>query len=155
MITASVDTTETTPGRPTPPSAERADLLESLQAQRGFLLHTVQGLTDEQARLRPTVSELSLGGLVKHVAATGRVWVDFVLEETSGRATVLEINPRPTTSHVALAWHLTPGVLARAWLGLVAGIPGESGRNLAEFIHSRAPARFSADGTIDIGDSRA
>ncbi len=75
--------TETPPGRPTPPSAERADLLESLQAQRGFLLHTVQGLTDEQARLRPTVSELSLGGLVKHVAATERVWVDFVLEGPS------------------------------------------------------------------------
>ena len=65
------------------PSGERADLVESLQAHRSFLLHTVQGLTDDQARLRPTVSELSLGGLVKHVAATERAWVDFVLEGPS------------------------------------------------------------------------
>ena len=70
----------TTTDQPTAPSGERADLLDALRAHRGFLLHTVQGLTDEQARLRPTVSELSLGGLVKHVAATERVWVDFVLE---------------------------------------------------------------------------
>ena len=75
--------TETTDDRPTPPSGERADLLESLQVQRAFLVHTVQGLTDEQARLRPTVSELSLGGLVKHVAATERVWADFVLRGPS------------------------------------------------------------------------
>ena len=60
-------------------TAERTDLLETLAAHRSFLRFTVQGLTDDQARLRPTVSELSLGGLVKHVAATERGWVDFVL----------------------------------------------------------------------------
>jgi hypothetical protein len=59
-------------------SGERADLIEALQAHRGFLTYTVQGLTDDQARLTPTASALSLGGLVKHVAATERVWVDFV-----------------------------------------------------------------------------
>ncbi|MFC3687071.1 DinB family protein [Aquipuribacter hungaricus] len=60
---------------------ERADLLESLRAHRAFLRHTVQGLTDEQARLRPVPSsELSLGGLVKHVLLTERQWVDFVLD---------------------------------------------------------------------------
>ena len=61
-------------------TGERADLIDALQAHRGFLRYTVQGLTDEQARLTPTVSALSLGGLVKHVAATERVWVDFVLQ---------------------------------------------------------------------------
>ena len=59
-------------------NTERADLLESLTAHRGFLLHTVQGLTDEQARQRTTVSELTLGGLVKHVAHTERGWADFI-----------------------------------------------------------------------------
>ena len=49
-------------------TAERADLLETLAAHRYFLRHTVQGLTDEQARQRTTVSELTLGGLIKHVA---------------------------------------------------------------------------------------
>ena len=57
---------------------ERVALLEALAQQRYFFLHTVDGLTDEQARLTPTVSELCLGGLVKHVALTERGWTDFV-----------------------------------------------------------------------------
>jgi hypothetical protein len=61
-------------------SGERADLLDALAAHRGFLRQTVQGLTDDQARQRTTVSELTLGGLIKHVAETERGWVDFVLE---------------------------------------------------------------------------
>lgn len=61
-------------------SQERRDLLESLRAHRQFLRFTVQGLTEEQARTRSTVSELTLGGLVKHVAATESGWVDFLLE---------------------------------------------------------------------------
>ena len=61
------------------PSRERADLLEALAAHRHFLRVTVQGLTDEQARLRPTASELTLGGLVKHVAHTEQAWIDFIL----------------------------------------------------------------------------
>ena len=40
----------------------------------------MQGLTDEQARQRTTASELTLGGLVKHVAAQERGWVRFILE---------------------------------------------------------------------------
>ncbi len=69
-------TSTDTPG----PTGERADLLEALRAHRGFLRYTVQGLTDDQARLTPTVSALSLGGLVKHVAATERAWADFVVQ---------------------------------------------------------------------------
>ncbi len=61
-------------------SGERADLLEALAAQRYFLRFTVEGLTDEQARSRPTASELTLGGLVKHVASQEAGWVRFVLE---------------------------------------------------------------------------
>ena len=61
------------------PDRERADLLESLGRYRFFLRHTVQGLTDEQARLRPTVSELCLGGLVKHVAAAEAAWAGFMV----------------------------------------------------------------------------
>ena len=68
-----------TTGDRTPPTGERADLVEALRAHRGFLLHTVHGLTVEQVRLRPTVSELSLGGLVKHVAATEASWAQFAL----------------------------------------------------------------------------
>jgi uncharacterized damage-inducible protein DinB len=62
----------------TPSAQERADLLEALSKHRTLLRHTTQGLTDEQAAARPTVSSLSLGGLVKHVTAVERQWSDFV-----------------------------------------------------------------------------
>jgi uncharacterized damage-inducible protein DinB len=64
-------------------TGERADLLASLAKHRYFLRHTVRGLTDDQARRRTTVSALSLGGLVKHVAATERQWVNFILDGPS------------------------------------------------------------------------
>src|SRR4051795_8080964 len=62
-------------------SGERADLLESLRKHRFFLTLTVRGLTDEQARLRPTASELCIGGIVKHVTQAERNWVRFVVQE--------------------------------------------------------------------------
>jgi hypothetical protein len=67
-------------------TAERADLLETLGAHRYFLRHTVQGLTDEQARQRTTASELTLGGLIKHVAATEEKWAQFVVEGPAAMA---------------------------------------------------------------------
>ena len=56
----------------TPGSAagERGDLVQSLDRQRQFLRYTTRGLTDEQAAQQTTASELSLGGLIKHVALT-------------------------------------------------------------------------------------
>jgi uncharacterized damage-inducible protein DinB len=66
---------------------ERADLLETLTAHRHFLRVTVRGLSDEQARLRPTASELTLGGLLKHVAHQEANWVRFILEGTEAMAT--------------------------------------------------------------------
>ncbi|MGY1704925.1 DinB family protein [Geodermatophilus sp. SYSU D00697] len=61
-------------------TGERADLLEALGTHRFFLRYTVRGLTDEQARQRTTASELTLGGLVKHVAHTEATWADFILQ---------------------------------------------------------------------------
>jgi hypothetical protein len=58
---------------------ERADLLETLDKHRGFLRYTVRDLTDAQAAQRTTASELCLGGLIKHVAATEQGWIDFML----------------------------------------------------------------------------
>ena len=63
--------------------AERSDLLEMLAKQRNFLRYTTQGLTDEQAQARVTVSELTLGGLVKHVADVERGWAAFIVEGPS------------------------------------------------------------------------
>ncbi|MCW4354395.1 DinB family protein [Hoyosella sp. YIM 151337] len=72
--------------------AERAELLEALAMQRHFLRYTVRDLTDDQARQRTTVSELCLGGLVKHVAATERGWVDFILQGPSALGNADEVD---------------------------------------------------------------
>ena len=61
-------------------TGERADLLASLARQRHFLRHTVRDLTDEQASQRTTVSELCLGGLIKHVAAVEQRWLRFITD---------------------------------------------------------------------------
>ena len=61
-------------------TGERADMLETLAKHRGFLLQTVQGLTDDQARLRPTTSVLCLGGLIKHVSQVEESWARFIVE---------------------------------------------------------------------------
>ena len=69
----------------TPGSAagERGDLVQSLDRQRQFLRYTTRGLTDEQAAQRTTASELSLGGLIKHVTLVERQWINFILEGPS------------------------------------------------------------------------
>jgi uncharacterized damage-inducible protein DinB len=60
--------------------AERSDLLAILAQHRQFLRYTTRDLTDEQARTRTTVSELTLGGLIKHVADVERGWAQFIVE---------------------------------------------------------------------------
>jgi hypothetical protein len=62
---------------------ERADLQEALTQHRYFLRYTVRDLTDEQATRRTTVSELCLGGLIKHVTAMEREWINFILDGPS------------------------------------------------------------------------
>ncbi|MEU5094448.1 DinB family protein [Streptomyces sp. NPDC020996] len=53
---------------------ERGALLAFLAEQRGGIRRAVLGLTEEQAASRPSASELSLGGLVKHVAEVEQYW---------------------------------------------------------------------------------
>jgi uncharacterized damage-inducible protein DinB len=61
-------------------TGERADLLAMLAKHRHFLRFTTRDLTDEQAGLRTTASELCLGGLIKHVTSVERNWADFILQ---------------------------------------------------------------------------
>ncbi|KAF0961429.1 MULTISPECIES: DinB family protein [unclassified Rhodococcus (in: high G+C Gram-positive bacteria)] len=63
-----------------PATGERADLLQILQEQRATLLITIRGIDDEQARKRSTVSDLTLGGLIKHVSQTEKHWIETILE---------------------------------------------------------------------------
>lgn len=78
----------------------------------------------------------------------GFVGVDFVWDDATGDATILEINPRPTTSVVGLARLLPAGRLARAWIDLVQGDPGPASTDLAALVHRQSPLTFLADGTI-------
>ena len=88
------------------PTGERADLLESLARTRHFLRHTARDLTDEQAAQRTTASELSLGGLIKHVTLTERQWIRFI-----------QVGPS------AMAWDQST---AGDWLSAFRMVPGDT-----------------------------
>ena len=57
---------------------EKGALLAYVDAQRGAIRRALHGLTEEQARSRPTVSELSLLGVLKHVQVGERDWLRMV-----------------------------------------------------------------------------
>lgn len=62
---------------------ERDDLSAALAKQRSFLRQTVRGITDAQAAMRTTPSELCLGGILKHVSMVEQRWMRFILEGPS------------------------------------------------------------------------
>jgi hypothetical protein len=129
---------------------ERADLIESLQRHRAFLRFTVRDLTDAQAQKRPTVSQLDLAGLIKHVAATEAGWARFA--EGGAEAMHRNWGPDAQTRH----WHLAPGetlagvladyeAVAQHTDDLVAGLPDlDADHALPEAPWFEPGARWSA-----------
>lgn len=91
-------------------SDTRTDLLEALGKHRALFRQTVAGLTDDQARLTPTASQLSLGGLVKHVSATEQEWARFVVD---GPADV------PQVDWLDIDWSNPPAEVAAYQQGFV------------------------------------
>ena len=71
------------PGNVAPVANEREGLMAYLAQQRLVIRTAAYGLTDDQARQTPTVSSLSVGGLIKHVSAVERNWMDIVLQRPS------------------------------------------------------------------------
>ncbi|MGC9499803.1 DinB family protein [Streptomyces sp. WG7] len=67
--------------RPEAQGDERGALLSFLAEQRGGIRRSVLGLTDEQAASRPTAGELSLAGLIKHVAEVEQGWIARAKQE--------------------------------------------------------------------------
>lgn len=57
---------------------ERDDLLALVTDQRTNFLYAVAELDEAGARARTTVSELTLGGLLKHLGLVQRSWLDVV-----------------------------------------------------------------------------
>ncbi|MBP2401095.1 DinB family protein [Streptomyces syringium] len=73
MTTSSHNLTPLLPG-------ERGELLHALSEQRELLLITVRGITDVQAAQRTTASDLTLGGIVKHITRGEQVWVQIMVK---------------------------------------------------------------------------
>ena len=76
---------------------EREDLLEALDAHRNLLRRALRELTDEQARQRTTVSELCLGGIVKHVTQVEQNWAQFIVKGPE----VMAFNEHTMEGHAA------------------------------------------------------
>jgi hypothetical protein len=74
---------EPMPGLAPPLTDERQLLLAYVAQQRDGVRYAAHGLTDEQARLAPTASPLTVGGLVKHAAQMERSWIDTALQRES------------------------------------------------------------------------
>jgi uncharacterized damage-inducible protein DinB len=89
-------------------AAERADLLAELAQARYFLRFTTRGLSDEQARLRTTVSELCLGGLIKHVTAVERNWAEFIVAGPSAMSSFADMTESDWADRAA-QFQLLPG----------------------------------------------
>lgn len=68
------------PGQVPQVTDERDGLLRYLAHQRDLARTTAFGLTDEQARLAPSASALSVGGVIKHLASTETNWIDLVVK---------------------------------------------------------------------------
>jgi uncharacterized damage-inducible protein DinB len=78
---------------------ERDDLLKIVADERRNFLYTVEGITDEQAATRTTVSELTLGGLVKHVAGLQGDWLTVL----DGKVPDIDPDQRTMTESETLA----------------------------------------------------
>ncbi len=66
------------PGLAPPLTDERDLLLAYIAQQRQGVRNAAFGLADDQARLAPLASALSIGGLIKHLAEMERRWIEMV-----------------------------------------------------------------------------
>lgn len=66
------------PGLAPPHPETREQLLAYLAQQRYVLRLAAYGLTDDEARSAPSVSSLSISGLVKHVASVEEFWTSVM-----------------------------------------------------------------------------
>jgi predicted ATP-grasp superfamily ATP-dependent carboligase len=84
------------------------------------------------------------------VGLRGFVGVDFIWDPSARHATILEINPRPTTSVVGLCRLLPPGHLARAWLAAcgASGSDSELLAGLSELVHGQESLMFDSNGIV-------
>ena len=92
---------------------EAETLVSTLRERRAFLRQTLDGMTDEQAAARSTVSQLCLGGLVKHVAYVEGGWADFIRRGTVAMETRPEGYEEHENSFRMLPGETLAGILER------------------------------------------
>ena len=114
-------------------TGDRADLRASLGQARHFLRFTTRDMTDEQAAQRSTASELTLGGLIKHVTSTERQWVRFIHEGPA-----------------AMAGDWTSEDAVTAWTNAFEMLPGETLAGLLEDYEQTARATDELVLTVDL-----
>jgi predicted ATP-grasp superfamily ATP-dependent carboligase len=106
----------------------------------GMLPVLAQGVDDGPRRAAESIPGLC-----------GFIGVDYLWDDVGRCATVVEVNPRPTTSYVGLAKWLSPGTLARAWLQVFSGMD-DSNQHVALFANHvenrREVVSFTAEGGI-------
>ena len=124
-MTTSEASMSTTSGIPA--EGERADLLATLAKHRFFLRHTTAGLDDEQAARRTTVSELCVGGLIKHVTMVEAAWADFIMRGTAA----MEFGPDAMDAH-ASSFRMLPGETLAGLLAAYAEVAARTDRLVAE-----------------------
>jgi hypothetical protein len=117
-------------------SQERHDLLEALTTHRGLLIGRADGLTDDQAATRSTVSELTIGGIIKHVAETERQWAEFMvdgsLDQSVDWSAVDWTNPDPALfEQYAAGFTMAPGETLQGLLAQYAAVAETTDRLVA------------------------
>lgn len=111
------------PGIVHPVADEREGLLAYLAQQRYIIRIAAYGLTDEQARATPTAGTLSIGGLIKHVAAVENHWIDTVLEQSQSSVDDYESNFRFGTEEAIDSILADYDEVARRTEAVIAEIP--------------------------------
>ena len=124
-------------------TTEREDLLDLLHKHRDFLRFTVRDLSDEQAASTPTVSALSLGGLIKHVSAVEKNWADFAVNGPAAQ---------PDVDWANIDWSNPPPEVA-AYQDGFRMVDGETLAGLLAEYDEVAAATDALVGSIDL-DSR-
>jgi uncharacterized damage-inducible protein DinB len=126
------------------PTSERDALTAFLDRQRDILVRKVEGLTDDEARAAPTVSSLSLLGIIKHCALWERRWFQVIFagrsfpgdwpEVRSKISTDFEVGPDDTVQYWLRNYkdqvQESRRIVAAADLDARCALPGSEDRNL-------------------------
>jgi uncharacterized damage-inducible protein DinB len=127
------------------PAAEREALTAFLDKQRDILVRKIEGLTDDEARLTPTASSMSLLGMLKHCALWERRWFQVIF---AGRSFAGEWPEVKSKGNVA-DFEVGPGDTVLSWLAYYHDQVAES-RLIAAAADLNTPCAHPGDEDINL-----